>query len=74
MLGGVIFEGRINMLVGKGKKVGEVFVDGGITYQVVSVLGDGNYISKKVDPIEVKKEKEFVEPKPKTTRKTTTKK
>jgi hypothetical protein len=36
-------------MVAKGLKVGEVFIDGGLTYEVLAVDKDGNYISKRTD-------------------------
>ena len=36
-------------MVVKGLKVGETFEDGGLTYEVLAVGKDGNYISKRVD-------------------------
>lgn len=58
-------------------KVGLVFTDGGLTYKVVRQAEDGSFISKLIDPSEVKAQKEEPEvkepEKPKTTRKTTKK-
>lgn len=54
-------------------KVGLVFTDGGLTYKVIGQAKDGSFISKMIDPSEEREEKGTVDPKPKTTRKTTTK-
>lgn len=52
-------------MVKKGLKIGETFVDGGLTYEVLGYDKDGNYIStRKVDEIET-----VAEPSVKRTRK-----
>lgn len=43
-------------MVVKGLKVGETFEDGGLTYEVLAVGKDGNYISKRVEKKEVQAE------------------
>jgi len=55
-------------MVVKGLKVGETFEDGGLTYEVLAVGKDGNYISKRVEKKVAPVEK--TEDKPKRTRKT----
>lgn len=55
-------------MVVKGLKVGETFEDGGLTYEVLAVGKDGNYISKRVEKKAAPVEK--TEDKPKRTRKT----
>ena len=66
------------MLLPKGLKVGHVFKDGKLTYKIIRIAENGSYISKMIDPSEVKEEKAEPEvkeqvAKPKTTRKTTKK-
>ena len=36
-------------MIAKGLKKGEVFEDGGLYYEVQSVLPNGHYVSKRVD-------------------------
>ena len=48
-------------MIAKGLKVGDIFEDGGLAYEVRSVLPSGDYISKKIEkPVE--KEIPIVEP------------
>ena len=50
-------------------KIGATFEDGGLYYEVQSVLPDGNYISKRVEkPTETPKETPQEEPARKSTR------
>ena len=41
--------------------VGAVFEDGGLYFEVQSVLPDGNYISKRIEKLEPLKEEEHLE-------------
>ena len=45
-------------MVNKGLKVGDVFKEGGLYYEVQSVLPNGNYISKRVNEPEESVEQE----------------
>lgn len=49
-------------MVKKGLKKGEVFEDGGLYYEVQSVLPNGHYISKRVDRPKVDAEDPVEEP------------
>lgn len=49
-------------MIAKGLKKGEVFEDGGLYYEVQSVLPNGHYVSKRVDRPKEDTEKPVEEP------------
>ena len=50
-------------MIPKNLKVGDTFKDGNSTYEIIRVLKDGNYISKRVECNKLVKEDKFLEEK-----------
>ena len=57
-------------MVSRGMNVGEIFIDGGLSYKVLKVNSDGSYISKRVEASEIPEEKPEAKPVEKPARKT----
>ena len=50
-------------MIPKNLKIGDTFEDCGSTYEIISVLKDGNYISKRVECNKLVEEDKFLEEK-----------
>lgn len=50
-------------MIPKNLKIGDTFEDGNSTYEIIRVLKDGNYISKRVECNKLVEKEEFLEEK-----------